>query len=201
MSGFFKKWLDKAKMKANLNYIAPNETFVVKIVGWNCKENAPVKRDAMSVNVNITEVYRSFDPSNPNLKMVTMPLGNLTAGTYTVSLSIGKRNLTSVSVVDYSGGTYGSTILADGSISFALTEDTEAVSVIGITTDADIKVQYHAQTTIGATTTQTSASPTMISTPTTAATASSKSGAEGRLDPNWWVVRIIIIGLVGFATA
>lgn len=54
MSGFFKKWLDKAKAKANPNYIAPNEKFVVKIVGWNCKENAPVKKDAMSVNVNIT---------------------------------------------------------------------------------------------------------------------------------------------------
>jgi hypothetical protein len=211
MSSFFKKYLNKAKTITNPNYIAPNEKFVIKIVGWDCATMQPAasskqrkslaRRDVFNIDVTVSggkrkeyfhpesvlnvspdEMYSSFDPSNPNMKMATMPLGDLRAGSYIVSLTIAKGNL-SISVVDYSGETYDSTTLPDGSISFTLTEDTDAVALIGMTTDDDVQVVYHARSTNAST----SASAT-ISTSTQAVTQSSNS-RRLQLSSHWCWLR------------
>lgn len=74
-----------------------------------------------------------------------MPLGDLEAGSYNISLSITRGNL-SIEVVDYSGQTFDSTTNTDGSVSFTLNKNAVAVSLIGTTTDDDVEVSYRATT-------------------------------------------------------
>lgn len=89
-------------------------------------------------------MYEGFDADEPDLNMAAIPLGDLQAGTHTISLNLSVGTL-NYSVVTYDGDMIESTVSEDGSVSFMLSKDTEAVSLIGTTTDKDIELQYQLQ--------------------------------------------------------
>jgi hypothetical protein len=151
MSRFFNK-----KTKGGQR-IKEGEKYVVQIVGWDCEAQAPIERteslnglqarDAFSgdgVNVTGHEMYHNFDPSDPDMKLMSMPLGDLSAGSYTVNLIIagGILNLT---LVDYNGETYDMT-QAGSTVSFTLDDDTSEVCLIGTTYNGNVSAVYSAAT-------------------------------------------------------
>ncbi|KAI9776791.1 MAG: hypothetical protein M1839_009342 [Geoglossum umbratile] len=129
------------------------EKFVVEIVGWNCTTQQPnsnvtsrllLRKRAVSdlptsINIVGAEMYRSFDPTNPKNKLLVMPLGDLTAGSYSIALNA-TGSLTT-SLIDYVGTEY-TTTFSGKTLSFKLTQDVFAASLIGNTTDEAVQVMY-----------------------------------------------------------
>ncbi|KAF2420571.1 hypothetical protein EJ08DRAFT_25182 [Tothia fuscella] len=156
MGNYFKEFTDKAKKNPNSKFIAEGDKFTIKLTGWDCKTNMPKleinttapavkRRDAFAVtglNVIGPEMYRSFDPDHPDVSMMTLPLGDLAAGSYSVNLTIVAGDL-DLDLVDSNGGTYDTTI-SNGVVSFTLAEDVAAAGLVGTTTDENVEVVYHA---------------------------------------------------------
>jgi len=93
-----------------------------------------------------------------------LPLGSarLTLSRYTANMTI-TGNLTNITLFDYLGYTYNTTLNADGSISFILSEETDAVGFGGTTYDNNVGVVYSASqlaTAIPSTPATTTVSPT-----------------------------------------
>ncbi|RMJ25523.1 hypothetical protein PHISP_03589 [Aspergillus sp. HF37] len=86
-------------------------------------------------------MYCECDTSNRNLNLMPIPLGDLTAGKYTIYLNFTGRNI-SYDVVDYVlGYPVESTIdNSNGSarITFTLDDDLDAVSLAGTTEKDDV---------------------------------------------------------------
>jgi len=77
--------------------------------------------------------------------MVTMPLGNLAAGSYSVTLDVSGK-ITDVTLVDSSGGDYPTTVSSDGkTVTFSLSQDTDAVGLNAVTTDDTLTISYKAK--------------------------------------------------------
>lgn len=89
-------------------------------------------------------MYEGFDDADDSLNLMAMPLGDLKAGTYKVDLEIkgGSLNLT---LTDNEGADYSTTSNSDGTVTFQLSRDVSALSLVGVTADKTIEVTYHAQ--------------------------------------------------------
>lgn len=88
---------------------------------------------------------RSYDPSNPDRNMVAIPLGDVVAGSHSVTLNVTGK-IDNITLVDSSGGDYPATVSGDGkTVSFKLTQDTAAIGLNAVTTDDTIQVQYQAK--------------------------------------------------------
>ncbi|KAL2818006.1 hypothetical protein BJX63DRAFT_429338 [Aspergillus granulosus] len=152
--------------------IVAGEDYMIEIVGWDCATQKPkrrrreidhavadvseylgpiawsglVKRDPFDEPVERygDAMYHGFDLRDSKLNLMAMPLGDLTAGTYTVELNITRGNL-SYNVVDYVGDTVEATVLSNGSVKFTLDEDWEAVSLTGFTEEDQVELSYWAK--------------------------------------------------------
>lgn len=142
MSSYFKP--------SSKNYIKVGEKFVVKIAGWDCTSQGPdplAKRQGVSprsdlpgaITISKESLYHSWDPQNPNSKMLVMPLGDLSPGSYSIDLNM--TGNVETSLVDYQGMTY-SIDSSGGKAAFKLADDVPAMSFIGITEDDSVEVSY-----------------------------------------------------------
>lgn len=77
--------------------------------------------------------------------MLAMPVGDLAAGSYTVTLNvIGK--IDEVTLVDSSGGDYPVTLSPDGkTVTFKLPQNVSAVGLNAVTTENTLTVSYQAK--------------------------------------------------------
>ena len=143
------------------------ENYVVEISGWDCDAHGPAQmkylqaRDAFSgdgVDITGPEMYHGFDASNPTSKLMSMPLGDLDAGSYSVNINVagGALNFT---LVDYNGQTYAFT-QSGNTISFDLDDDTDQVSLTGTTYSGNVSVRYSASSAGSSSATSSSASST-----------------------------------------
>jgi hypothetical protein len=77
--------------------------------------------------------------------MLAMPLGDLTAGSYSVTLNV-TGQINNVTLIDSTGGDYPMTISSDGkTVTFKLAQDTDAVGLNAVTTDDTLQVTYKAK--------------------------------------------------------
>ncbi|KAL2864822.1 uncharacterized protein BJX67DRAFT_360349 [Aspergillus lucknowensis] len=194
--------------------IVAGEDYMIEIQGWDCDAQEPtrrrrdidhaavhpvdelgpiawsslVKRDSFDEAIQRygDAMYHGFDISNPRLNLMTMPLGDLAAGIYLVNLNITKGNL-SYNVVDYVGNTVEATILANGSVTFTLDEDWEAVSLTGRTEEEDVELSYKAEV-----------FPAPEGTTTTQAAVPSTTGSGGDLVKPGGAVSVAVACLVAF---
>ncbi|KAI3317850.1 hypothetical protein HD806DRAFT_359034 [Xylariaceae sp. AK1471] len=181
MSSYFKM--------GNRNYVQPGEKYHIEVVGWDCNKQEPAKRSptapfiarnaftsADGVKRTGVEMFKGYDPSDPNKNLMSMPLGDLAAGSYIVNLTI--RGAFNLSLADNNGESFDFTQNSDGSILFTLDNDEDAVGLSGMTYDDDVEVVYQAsQVDIVATTA-----------PTSTPTESKKSGEYKEFIPSLWAV-------------
>ena len=89
-------------------------------------------------------MWRSYDKSDPTQNLITLPLGNLDAGSHEVDLNVtvGSGNPT-FTVVTYDGRQIEADVAPSGKITFNLEEDEDAVGVVGVTTqDVGVDLTY-----------------------------------------------------------
>ncbi|KAJ5104534.1 hypothetical protein NUU61_001881 [Penicillium alfredii] len=145
------------------NKIKSNERFTIELVGWDCEKQAPKASSRREFNLNATvtgsDAYRGFDPENPKLKALIMPLGDLDAGSYSINLTTVSGTV-NASIRTYDGESYETTQGPHGEMLFTLPEDEFAVSLVGTTMDDDVKVIYEAKQVKTSLSTSTKTSPT-----------------------------------------
>lgn len=91
-------------------------------------------------------------------------------------------NLANITLLDYLGYTYNTTTNADGSISFTLSEETDAIGFAGTTYDDNVGVVYSAS--------QLAAAPTSTPTTTTVSPTQKSDGID--LIIAWWLLAAIL---------
>lgn len=161
MSSSFQKMTD---MKAG-------KKFTVIIEGFDCVKMAPTSqpKSLMSRDVNETHVgageyglvtahvekhsncapsdslWRSYDQSDPTQNLITLPIGDLSAGTHEVDVNVTGSDDLNLKVLTYDGREFGAD-MADGKVTFTLDDDEDAVSIVGITTrDTGFEVVYQSR--------------------------------------------------------
>ncbi|KAI0448395.1 hypothetical protein F5B21DRAFT_122118 [Xylaria acuta] len=194
MSKFFRR-------KKGGRDIVAGEDYIIRIVGWNCTKQEPMNNQRRDVGMGIfeelgpiswtglerrdafddsierygEEMYHGFDTGNPKLNLMTMPLGDLIAGTYIVDLNVTRGNLSYI-VADSAGNSFDATLLSNGSIQFTLDEDWQAVVLSGTTEEVEVELTYKAEMLLGP---EATAAPTLETTdPSTPTTAPEPSATD-----------------------
>ncbi|PKS05409.1 hypothetical protein jhhlp_008785 [Lomentospora prolificans] len=141
--------------------VGAGNDYIVEVTGWDCKTGRPTKstqcggrrkrEELEGASLNEEDFFPSFTDDGKNALM--MYLGDVEAGTYTYTLSVGSGSFSEVRAIDARGNTLAEfenglqTSTESRTFSFQLSEEVYGVSLWAFTSDKNVSLAYNITTT------------------------------------------------------